>query len=74
MGEFGGAVEAEGHAYGADAAVDVELHVVEVEEAFDVFFAHGGKDEGAEDGEADLAAVGVAGEHEVDEREGGGAG
>lgn len=71
MGEFGGAVEAEGEAYGADAAIDVELHVVEVEDAFDVLLAHGGKDQGADDGEADLAAVGVAGEHEVDEREAG---
>ncbi len=71
MGEFCGAVEAEGEAYGADASVDVELQVVEAEHAFDVLLSHGGEDEGAEDGEADLAAVGVAGEHEVDEREAG---
>ena len=69
MGEFGGAVEAEGQAYGADAAVDVELHVSEVEEAFDVLLAHGREDQRADEGKADLAAVGVAGEHEVDERE-----
>jgi len=37
-----------------------------VEEAFDVLFAHRWKDEWAEHGETDLAAVGVAGEHEVD--------
>jgi hypothetical protein len=71
VGDFGGAVEAEGHAYRAEAAVDVELHVVDLEEAFDVLLAHGGKDEGADDGEADLAAVGVAGEHEVDGGEAG---
>ena len=45
--------------------------MIEVEHAFDVLLAHGRKDEGAEDGEADLAAVGVAREHEVDEREAG---
>ncbi len=66
--DLGGAVEAEGQAYGSDAAVDVELHVVEAEVAFDVLLAHGREDERAEEGEADLAAVGVAGEHEVDER------
>ncbi len=45
--------------------------MVEVEHAFDVLLAHGRKDERADDGEADLAAVGVSGEHEVDEREAG---
>jgi len=67
-GEFGGTVQAEGQADRADAAVDVELHVSEVEEAFDVLLAHGGKDQRADEGKADLAAVGVTGEHEVDER------
>lgn len=66
MGDLGGAVEANGEADGADASVDVHLHVTEVEEAFDVFFAHGREDERAEDGKANLAAVGVAGEHEID--------
>ena len=45
--------------------------MVEVEASLDVLLAHGGEDEGADDGQADLAAVGVAGEHEVDEREAG---
>ena len=71
MGQFRRAVEAEGQTHCADASVDVELQVVEVEHAFDVLLTHGRKDERAEDGEADLAAVGVAGEHEVDEREAG---
>src|SRR5579875_3906793 len=66
VGDFGGAVETEGKADGAEAAVDVELQVVELEAAFDVLFAHGRKDERADGGEADLAAVGVAGEHGVD--------
>jgi len=65
--DFGWAVEAEGEAHGADAAVDVELHAVEVEVAFGVLLAHGWKDEWTEEGEPDLAAVGVAGEHEIDE-------
>ena len=43
--------------------------MVELEEAFDVFLAHGREDEWADVGEADLAAVGVAGEHDVDEGE-----
>ena len=66
--DFGGAVEAEGKADGADAAVDVELHLVEAVEAFGVLLAHGWEDERAEEGEPDLAAVRVAGEHDVDER------
>ena len=66
--DLGGAVEAEGQADGADATVDVELHLVEAVVAFGVFLAHGGQDERAEEGKPDLAAVGVAGEHEVDER------
>lgn len=64
---FGGAVEAEGQAYCADAAVDVELHLVEAVVALGVLQTHGGQDERAEEGQADLAAVGVAGEHEVDQ-------
>jgi hypothetical protein len=65
--DFGGAVQAKGQAYGADAAVDVELHLVEAVEAFGILFAHGRQDERAQEGEPDLASVGVAGEHEVDE-------
>ena len=65
--DLGGAVEAEGEAYGADATVDVKLHPVEAVVAFRVLFAHGRQDERAEEGESDLAAVGVAGEHQVDE-------
>lgn len=71
VGEFGGAVEAEGDADGADASVDVELHVAEFVEAFDVLLAHGRENEGADVGDADLAAMGVAGEHDVDERKAG---
>lgn len=67
-GDLGWAVEAEGNAYGADAAVDIELHPFQLEEALGVPFAHRRKDEGGEEGQADLAAVGVACEHDVDER------
>jgi hypothetical protein len=62
-----GAVEAKGKAYGADAAVDVELHLVEAVVAFGVFLAHRRQDQGAEEGKPDLTAMRVAGEHEVDE-------
>jgi len=71
IGDLRGAVEAEGQAHGAEASVDVELHVAEVEEAFYVFLAHRWQDERSDYREADLAAMGVAGEHEVDEWEAG---
>lgn len=64
--DFGGAVEPEGQAYGADASVDVELHLIEAVVAFGVLQTHGGQDKRAQEREPDLAAVGVAGEHEVD--------
>lgn len=71
FGQFGRAVEPERQAHGADPTIDVQVHVVELEEPLHVLLAHGGEDEWAEDGQADLAAVGVAGEHEVDEGEAG---
>ena len=66
-GDLGGAVEADGEADRAEAAIDVELglSVREMEEAFDVLLAHGGEAEGWEEGQADLSAVGVAREDEV---------
>ena len=39
-GDFWGAVETEGKAYGADTTVDVELHLVEAVVAFRVLQAH----------------------------------
>jgi len=42
--------------------------VVQAVEAFRVLLAHGGQDERAEEGQPDLSAVRVAGEHNVDER------
>jgi len=71
VGNLRRAVEAEGKADGAEALVHVKLHVAEVEEAFHVFSAHGREDERTDDGKPDLTAVGVAGEHHVDERESG---
>jgi len=41
--------------------------VLEAVEPFGVLLAHGRQDEGTDEGEPDLAAVGVAGEHDVDE-------
>lgn len=66
-GDLGWAVEAQGEAYGANASVDVELHLVETEVALDVLLAERWEDEGADEGETDLAAVCVAREHQVDE-------
>ena len=65
---LGGAVEPKGQAYGAEAAVDVELHLFESVRAFGVLQAHGRQDQWPKEGEPDLTAVGVSGEHEVDER------
>lgn len=62
-----GAVEAERKANGADASIDIELHLVEVVVAFGVFLAQRRQDERAEEWKSDLAAVRVTGEHEVDE-------
>ena len=65
--DLGGAVEPNGKADGANAAVDVELHLVEAVVAFRVFQAHGRQDERPQEGKSDLATVGVSGKHEVDE-------
>ena len=54
----GGAVEADGEAYGAEAAVDVELGVADEIVAFRVDAAEERKGEGAEAGDANLSAVG----------------
>jgi hypothetical protein len=62
-----GAVETEGQAYCADATVDVELELIEAVVAFGVFLAHGGQNQGTEERQSDLAAVRVAGEHEINE-------
>ena len=67
-GDLWRAVEPEGKADGADAPVDVELHSVEAEVAFDVLLAHRWKDECSDQGQTNLAAVRVAGEHEVYEQ------
>jgi len=66
-GDLWGAVEPEGQAHGADAAVDIELHLVEAVVAFGVLHAHRREDEWSQEWEPDLTAVGVAGEHEIDE-------
>jgi hypothetical protein len=63
-----GAVEAEGQAHGSDATVDVELHLVEAVVAFGILLPQRRQDECAEEGKPDLTAMGVAGQHEVDER------
>jgi len=67
-GDLRGAVETEGKAYGADAAVDVELHLVEAVVAFRVLQAHWWQNKRPQKRYPNLATVGVAGEHEVDER------
>jgi hypothetical protein len=61
-GEFGGAEEAEGDAHGAEAGVDMEMDVANAVVAEDVFVTEMGGFDGADEGGADLAAVGVSGE------------
>lgn len=70
-GDFGGTVKAEGYADGAQAAVDVELHAAEAVGALGVESSALGKNDGADERAADLAAVGVAAEHEADGLAGG---
>jgi hypothetical protein len=60
------AIEAEGKTYCADAAVDVELHIIEAVVSFRIFFAHWRQNERPQKGKPYLAAVGVSGEHEID--------
>lgn len=66
QGNLRRAIEAEGNADGADPPIDVELHVAELEMSLHVPLAHGGKYKCSEEGQADLASVRVAGEHEID--------
>ena len=65
-GDLRRAVQPEGNSHRANAPIDVKLHILEVEKAFRVVFAHGWKDERAEKGQAYLAAVGMAGQHKID--------
>ena len=67
-GDLRGAIETEGKAHGTDATIDIELHLVEAVVAFGVLHAHWWQDKRTDPRESDLAAVGVAGEHEVNER------
>ena len=60
------AVEAEGDAYGSDAAVHVKLEPSELVVAFGEDASVGRQSKRPEAGDADLAAVGVAAEHEID--------
>jgi hypothetical protein len=61
-----GAVETERHTDRADAATDIKLHVSELELALDILPSHKREDKRANSGQADLTAVGVSGEHQVD--------
>lgn len=65
-GDFGRAVEAEGNAYGAEAAIDVEPNVAEAVLACGEEPAAGRKNDRADERETNLTAVGVAAKHEAD--------
>ncbi len=69
MGKFRWAVEPEGQTHRSEAAIDVELHLLKLIGSLNIFFSHWRQDEGADERQADLAAMGVAGEHEINERE-----
>ena len=66
VGDFGDAVEAEGDADGADAAVDVELRPAYLKASLAKEFPEGGSARGRQAGDADLSAVSVAGEDEIE--------
>ncbi len=61
-----GAVEAKGNADGADTAIHVQLRATDAVKTVREESAEGRQGEGAYAGDADLAAVGVAGEDEID--------
>ena len=64
-GDFRWAVETERHADGTDAAIDVQSHAAKLKPALNKSLTHGRKNERADQRQADLAAVGVAAEHQV---------
>jgi hypothetical protein len=66
LGDLWRAVETEGNADSAESAIDVELQVLQAEEALDIFLAQRGKGHGGQEGEANLPAMRVAAEHELD--------
>jgi len=65
LGDLGRAVESEGRSNRAEAAIDVELQVLQAEQALNIFLAERGKRHGRKEGEAHLSAVGVSAEHEL---------
>ena len=65
-GDFGRAVKAKWKFDCADAAVDVKLKVTEAKPALDIFVAVRREVERRKERDANLAAVGMAAEHESD--------
>ncbi len=59
--DLGRAVEPEGDANGAEAAIDVKLQISKAEPALDILAAELGQSHGTDQRQANLAAVGVAG-------------
>ena len=66
QGNLGRAVQPEGNADTADAAIDVELQSTQAEPPLDILAAHRGKSQWTDPGQTNLAAVRVAAEHERD--------
>ena len=69
--EFCGTVKAERHTDCANTAIDIKLHVAELELTSDILPSHGWEDKRPQSGQANLAAMGVPGEHQVDQRKSG---
>ncbi len=69
MGQFAWTVEPEGKTHGADAAIHIKLHVVELEQALDVLLTHRRQNQRTDHGQPHLSAVRVSGEHKVNQRE-----
>lgn len=65
-GELRWAGETERQTDGSDSAIDVELHLSELESSHHIFLSHGRQNQRTIERDTDLAAVRVAGEHQVD--------
>ena len=65
QGDLRRAIEAEGHTDGADAAIDIELQAAKLEPSMDILSAHRGQNQSAEQGQANLTAMGVTAHHQI---------
>src|SRR5579863_438978 len=63
--DLGRAIQPEWNTHRANAAIDVKQQIMQTEPSLNIPSTEGGKIERAKDGEANLAAMSVAGKHEA---------